>query len=1122
MASKEGKKFVSVYRMTLQEYYLLLRLQMERQGCKTINGVADSFFAKETYEKSEKRIKDLVKKDMLVQDAKGNLLIREGLVKALDNILESAYCMNFQNNTLQKKGIILSFYYAKDCYVGVLQDKKETLLVANQDVQAVYTAFEKHLERKEVSPKFQADRWKLLWEGKEHTEDHAPAITQPVQEAIIAVSANRLPRERYSVTLVADKKQIQILSGSETTAYQEVSKETAGTGDWYGVIVRELERLKETKPGTEKAKEKQKKKTEYQKITQTSGFPSSGIEFIFWSLKRLILNLPRMAVQLVKRKAYVILAYLLWGGILFFYNMYATCYLNDTFMLDRRAIWKNLTPYLMAGTLRTPSELKGFQTDWGISDTAFLVWPLMMMLTMVGRHLILQMKNKKAGFFKDVAAIPQAASDCKQHGFGIGRAKWLTFAAVWAAGFFIMNPITFVLMGLYALLIFAQGSSNGMVQFLMMWKCASSRKKVDAGLKKEPDSRSYRSFFLNVGKGFLLYELVSLVLWFVADYHPWARLIVSLLMVVYALIQAFCPKLFGNIAKKCTTKNLVLLAVLLIAAGCFSEGCGIVLADDGGWSESGRTLAGLLQNAGFSTIIGLTILTIGLALGGPLAWVAAGSCIIGGTNFIIGLTDTGAGEYVRKSARQYFFGTEDGESKTIWCSTVEVANFVAGFMNPAAGSSAIATQVFHAGKVATDMVSTSGDIAATYVDIRDYVNGEGDVSMGDIAWDIAGLGFDFAGLKEDWGEFSSLNHKIRTEGPNADLSDYQDQFWSGRKAIDDTAQNDINNMEADLNAQKQSALAEEKLRHETKLESIQESMDKAKNNDLSEMPSVNNQTFDGDTYESTFRQAEATEWKQHAENASDIRSDYNQQIMEGRGEIMNQAAKDKNQLLKDTVKEEVGPDTIYDVADQADVVDKVKDAIEKASKSNEAAETPTVDAAPEIPTGSTAPQAPITNTTSPKPQVETSHHVTKQEELGGDNTVEGQGVKQIEKPVEVEPEEVEAESVEEEPMEQPEAVEEEPVEPTKPEAVEAESVESPKPEEVEAEPETVVQEEAGPEEPEEVKMEETETGEMESEEAMSEENPRIEEIREAIVESVSDVVEQIKRIVKDTTETPEE
>ena len=44
-----------------------------------------------------------------------------------------------------------------------------------------------------------------------------------------------------------------------------------------------------------------------------------------------------------------------------------------------------------------------------------------------------------------------------------------------------------------------------------------------------------------------------------------------------------------------------------------AQGNGIVLADDGGWSESGRTLGGFLQNAGFSTIFGLSILTIGLA-----------------------------------------------------------------------------------------------------------------------------------------------------------------------------------------------------------------------------------------------------------------------------------------------------------------------------------------------------------------------------------------------------------------------------------------------------------------------------------------------------------------------------
>ncbi len=448
MADKKEKIFVPTYHMGLQEYYFLLRIYMEKTQRRTINGVTKAFFQEETYAKSKKLLKALEKKDIIGRNSEDGIMIRQGMMDIMNDILDSANCMNFQNIQLQKKGQLLSFYYANGRYVGVLQDTKDTMLVASEDVQAVYTAFEKQLEAKVVSPEFKPDAWKLLWEKKDAVS--TAAIVEPVRQAMLVISGNRLQREPYNVSLVADRKQIQIISGLKSAKYQEVIRKTAHASDWYGVIVRELERLKEANEGsdgTPKAKEDVKEKSEYQIITETPGFPKNGIGFVFWSLKNIIKGLPGMAMRMIKKKSLALLLYPLWAALLFFYNMYVTCYINDTFMLNRKARWGNLTPYLMAGTIKTPLELKGFQADWGNIENSFLIWPLMMMLTLIGRHLLLQIKAKKIGLFRDIIMIPRAMAECKRDGFGTGKSKWLTYAFAWALGFFIMNPFTFVLIG---------------------------------------------------------------------------------------------------------------------------------------------------------------------------------------------------------------------------------------------------------------------------------------------------------------------------------------------------------------------------------------------------------------------------------------------------------------------------------------------------------------------------------------------------------------------------------------------------------------------------------------------------------------------------------------------------
>lgn len=792
----KGKIVIPTYRMDTGGFYLLLRVRMEKRGCHNINGVGEAFFKPETYRDGSGILAKLCKRDIL-SEQQGNIMLREGLEKALDIMLDSPHCMNFQNAMLQKNGQVLSFYYANGAYVGVLMGQKNSMLVMAAEEDALYKAFGKQMEDTMVSSAFQPELWNALWRGG--------GVSKPRREAGITHSGNRVWRERFYTAMIADNRQIQLIRGADSLSSEQLNRETAAVGDWYGVICRELERLKVENQGRgadrNVKKEIHQERSEYQKVTETPGFPQSRAGFVLWSLKRVAVGLPRMLWGMLHRRSLALLLYPLWGVFLFLYNMYMTCVFNDTFMLDRRARLGNLTPYLMAGTLQTPSSLKGLQMDWGLIDTSFLAGSLMMVLTLLLRHVVLQLWHRKTGFFSDLATIPAGARDCAAQTEDRRKVMWVVFALVWVLGFLVMNPVTIFLAALLLLFMFAQGGGNPLAQLMFLWACAAGRRKIDAGKKTEPDSRKYRLMLFYGSLGLTVYGLASVVLWFVAGYNWWVRLVLTVLMVLFAMLQAFMPEIFSGKFHS-GTSGMAVFFLLCLTTVCVAvvvgNNMGVVFADDGGWSESGRTLSGLLMNAGFGIILGVSLLTIGLWVGLPLAVVAIGSLAAGVGTAVVGLTDTVAGEYVRKSSKQYFLGVEEGESKTLFCTATEFLNFVSGFANPGT-QTGTALKVFRGGRLAGDLVPLANDLVHTAADmesIRSRTDGNfANISIGEtvtLVTDCIGLAEDFEGMFDHWEALSQIGNP---------------SFWEQCRDIQDSRRNEIEGMRNNLNARRQAEIS---------------------------------------------------------------------------------------------------------------------------------------------------------------------------------------------------------------------------------------------------------------------------------------------------------------------------
>ena len=552
---------------------------------------------------------------------------------------------------------------------------------------------------------------------------------------------------------------------------------------------------------------------------------------------------------------------------------------------------------------------------------------MLALITLIGRHLLLQIKNRKLYFLSDLLGSVSAVGDCHRFGYGTGRSKWITLGLTWLAGFFLMNPITLFLAAFYTFLIFAQGSGGGIIQLAFLWSCANGRKKIDAGEKREPDSRRYQIFFYNLSVGFLIYGLASLAVWFIADYYFWIRLVVTVLMIAFALMQAFWSGMMPGKRAAGAARILWLFlvggAVCAVCAACPE----LVLADDGGWSESGGKLAGLLQNAGFSTILGLTALTIGLALGGPLAVVVAGSLILGGGTFITGLTNTEAGDYVRKSSRQFFFEPKNGENKTALCTATEIASFIAGFLNPAVGSGGTAAKVFYGGRVASDAVSLLGDLGEAGAHIADYINGSEDVNAGDLIWDAIGLTLDICGLKDSVSDAADVFKDVDLQGEvyeyvkKQGFLDRYDELGQSRKT-------ELSDLEADINVRREAELDLERARHNAKIESMEESLQKVQNGEPGPWTGL-----DSEVNEKAIRDAIAEENKQYADAMSEIRDKYTKEQMEKGQEIVDKYAAKEGELMEELAKEAV--DKGYE---GAEFIEKMKESFFPDSDNDQSTE----------------------------------------------------------------------------------------------------------------------------------------------------------------------------------------
>lgn len=816
--SNNDKILVPTYRMETEDYYFLLKLVMGLSNKKNVNGIKESFF-NEISEKSQKRSLKRLSQNNIISMKDSQIMISEAVKKQLNIVLNSSYSLCFNNNELKKNNTILMFYFANGYFSAVMSDDKKTTIARSDTIGGIMHPFEKTMLKAGLSNSFDYEKW-----GKIARDKFAEPITKPNRSCVLALGSNRDTREVYSVTMVADKHNLQILRGKESDSVQDSTCETISAKDYYGVIYREIEHLKEQSDIHSKNQEKEegkrrqtKEKTDYERIVESKGFPKSGVGFIFYTLFNGIKSLPMMIKALFKKKLLSFIAFIVWSVFVFLYNIYATCFVNDTFMFNRKAVWGNLTPYLMAGQITTPNEIYGFDLNFGTINTVFLAAPLALTITYLLHHIITHIKKRKLSFFPEVImALPGIIS--KQVLGDLNKKKiWIIYAVVFALSFVITNPITILLLGILFLMMSAQGRDNALVQFVMTASCAFGRKKVDAGKMEQPTIKTASENIGVFGEAFLIYSIVNLLLWKLCHYNFYMRLITTMILVFFCILQIVITD------KKKIQVSAAIFFVGFMFLTILSQSA-IVLADDGGITESGGTIIGLMHNAGFSLILGISIATIGFMIGGAaLIPVAIFGGLVGGGVFITGLTDTEAGKYVRKSSNQFYDGPEEGDKMTLLCAGAIALDLVTSLFPPKLGGSGLKNGGMLAYKgmsLAKDVISTAGDVESLIDDSINLSKGEG--SVFNIAMDVVGLGFDVYGLNGDIGDLADAKHIVDIKGSHTEFIP-ETEISKSFNNLEATKNQAI----ADANATYSNQASAEQLRHQQKVDSI--------NNDINQV-----------------------------------------------------------------------------------------------------------------------------------------------------------------------------------------------------------------------------------------------------------------------------------------------
>ncbi len=636
------------------EFILAIKYLMKNKGIGHVSGLCDAELLRKemTEEALSKIFFSAIKHNVFVKQ-KEDVHINHDWYRVLYAYAQAEKVVSIHKPSYEGKKLI-SLTKVEDNWIAFVQNaaKNEVSVMVDSSLDKLYQIVEPELKKKDLNAKFQPKKinkqLEKLGVGVSFQEKYE------YQLVLLGMHNATGQQVEEPVLYHVGKTDFDMLTGA-VEAKQIEKHPVEALDEKVKACLKEMLREEEPKePGEKEAKEAKKQKVvdeepytrfSFQKLASNKNFPHNVPQFLKMQVKNTF-------QQLLNWKSWIIMVLIqvIFAAVVLLWNMYGLCYLNDTFRLSSSAFWKDATAYLFAGTIGRNNDIKGLTIFKQAFDTALLAGSFYFLLGMSFRNMLgTILRGKLLDRLYELTHFREHISSCCQKGQrSLVQNIWIGVLIAAPIGLILWNPFTVGLLALMLIFSCMKADNSGISVPVMLFRSASRYKKVMEGKKEKPLFADVQLLLLGLGIGFSIYSVVNVLLWVLFDYHFWARVVFTVLLMVLALFGLGIIKI--NKPQKVVT-GLVLLVACTAMVVLTQEGM-VLLADDGGWSESGGTLAGLINNTGFATILGLSALLAVCTLGGSLVVGGIAAGVVGLGSFIwSSTTETG-----RATAADFMLG----------------------------------------------------------------------------------------------------------------------------------------------------------------------------------------------------------------------------------------------------------------------------------------------------------------------------------------------------------------------------------------------------------------------------------------------------------------------------------
>lgn len=344
-----GKRPVILHTMSLNEYIMVFKYIMAETKHIRSMGFVNTPLLFETSDNTrlESLTREALEHKTLINTEKG-IAINDIVITFIQNWIKSKDIIALKKPSFaESKGIF--FTNVEGVYLAIKQDaeKDEALLIADSNIKTVYNQLREEIEKHDLGT---LNKLNFSDKVSDKYSGEVPLKVTPVSRVFLQCFDNNSGKKYEVDELIhIGKKQLEIIQvddAHKVLDFRRGRNKTLGK-----IIIQYIEKnCCSDLDNYARAKDLEKEDPEYytrfsfKRLTQDQKFPKE----LFGFIKLIILNIIKgftnwkNLLKTLAITAVMSLAVFLW-------NIFALCYLNDSFYIKIQSIFGKSTPYLLAG-----------------------------------------------------------------------------------------------------------------------------------------------------------------------------------------------------------------------------------------------------------------------------------------------------------------------------------------------------------------------------------------------------------------------------------------------------------------------------------------------------------------------------------------------------------------------------------------------------------------------------------------------------------------------------------------------------------------------------------------------------------------------------------------------------